>query len=135
MTGHTKFQRVRQQRKQHTPEREARVAQLRRAFGDIIRLADLRTERGVTQSELAEEMAVSQANISRLEREHDLYLSTLASYVIGLGGHLRIEAIFPEGSYTLMELEPESEASWGLLAGGVTVSEFTPAHRPEVTTE
>ncbi len=107
MAGHTKFDRIRQQRKQHNPGHQARVAQFRRAYGDILRLADLRAERGITQSELAEQMAVSQPNVSRLEREDDLYLSTLASYVLGLGGTLRIDAVFPEGRYNLMELAPE----------------------------
>ena len=105
MSGHTKFDKLRRQRMQQSPGHEARVSQVRRAYGDILRLADLRAQRGVTQTELAEELAVSQANISRLERENDLYLSTLASYVLGLGGSLRIEAAFPEGTYTLMELQ------------------------------
>jgi DNA-binding XRE family transcriptional regulator len=106
MAGHRSFKDVRE-RRARSAEQEARVAQIRRAYGDILRLADLRAARGVTQAELADELAVSQTNISRLEREQDLYLSTLGSYILGLGGELRIEAVFPEGTYTLMELRPD----------------------------
>lgn len=107
MAGHTSFRKIKEQR-QRTPDSEARVAQIRRAYRDILRLADLRTAMGVTQTELAQEMDVTQANVSRVEHEEDLYLSTLAHYVTRLGGTLRIEAVFPESVYTLLEDAPLS---------------------------
>ncbi len=62
----------------------------------ILRLAELRAARGVTQSALSGAMAVSQAHISQLERRDDLYLSTLESYVRALGGELHVRVVFPD---------------------------------------
>jgi hypothetical protein len=39
---------------------------------------------------------VTQANVSRIERQDDLYLSTLGEYVAALGGHLELHAVFPD---------------------------------------
>lgn len=44
--------------------------------------------------QLAEQLSISQGNVSRLEARSDVYLSTLRSYVEALGGHLEIAAVF-----------------------------------------
>ncbi len=59
-------------------------------------LAQLRRSRHVTQVQLAETLAISQGNVSRLEARSDVYLSTLRSYVEALGGHLEIAAVFDD---------------------------------------
>ncbi|MBA2277956.1 MAG: XRE family transcriptional regulator [Chloroflexia bacterium] len=79
------------------PERRARIEAYTRAMEAAIELGDLRVQRGVTQQELASRLAVSQANVSRIEREEDVYLSTLRNYVAALGGELEVVARFPEG--------------------------------------
>jgi transcriptional regulator with XRE-family HTH domain len=61
---------------------------------DALSLADLRQARHVTQVQLAEQLGISQGNVSRLESRSDVYLSTLRSYVEALGGHLEIAAVF-----------------------------------------
>jgi hypothetical protein len=35
--------------------------------------------------------------VSRIERQRDLYLSTVAEYVEALGGHTEISAVFDDG--------------------------------------
>jgi len=45
---------------------------------------------------LAQAMSVSQPFISKVERNDDLYVSTLRSYVAALGGELRLTAVFPD---------------------------------------
>ncbi|MBI4261223.1 MAG: XRE family transcriptional regulator [Actinobacteria bacterium] len=45
---------------------------------------------------LAGALGVSQANVSRVEREGDVYLSTLRNYVSALGGKLELRAVFPD---------------------------------------
>jgi transcriptional regulator with XRE-family HTH domain len=102
MAGHTSFRKIREERRRShgSLEREAAIG---RAYRDILRLAELRSAMGVTQSELADRMDVSQANVSRVEHEDDVYLSTLAGYVAALGGRLRVQAEFPESTYTLVE--------------------------------
>jgi transcriptional regulator with XRE-family HTH domain len=53
----------------------------------MIDLASLRRTVGVTQVELAEALGTSQGQISRMERQQDMLVSTLASYLAALGVH------------------------------------------------
>lgn len=62
-----------------------------------IGLHELRERTGVTQTAIAERMATSRPNISRIEREADVRLSTLERYVRAVGGSLHVEAILPGG--------------------------------------
>jgi len=59
-------------------------------------LADLRRAKGLTQVQLAEALEVSQAEVSRVERQADLFLSTLRSYVEAMGGELDLIAKFDD---------------------------------------
>ena len=88
------------------PKRRARVDEHKRAMEVALELADARGGRGVSQTELAKRMKVSQANISRIEREGDIHLSTLAGYVGALGGTLKIEAVFSDRSVPLVGAGP-----------------------------
>ena len=56
-------------------------------------LGELRRVRKLTQVELSRTMQRPQSTISRIEREGDMLLSTLAAYVEALGGHLEINAV------------------------------------------
>jgi transcriptional regulator with XRE-family HTH domain len=75
---------------------------------DALALAELREKRELAQKDIARVLEASQANISRIERQRDLYLSTLADYVGALGGTLKISAVFED---------EEVEIGVGLLAG------------------
>jgi ribosome-binding protein aMBF1 (putative translation factor) len=86
---------------QADPQRRERVKQYERAIETALALGRLREARAMTQRELADRMAVSQANISRIEREEDIYLSTLRTYIENLGGHLEINAVFPDTTITI----------------------------------
>lgn len=92
-------------------ERRVRVEQLEQAMRDALTLAELRGEVGLTQREVAESLGQSQANVSRIEHEEDLYLSTLREYVAALGGTLQISAVFPDQMEVL--LVPCSSSSDG----------------------
>lgn len=78
------------------PVRRERIAAYERAITDVLALAELRAARGLTQQDVAHRLDVSQANISRIEHEEDLYLSTLRAYVAALGGELELSAVFPD---------------------------------------
>jgi DNA-binding XRE family transcriptional regulator len=73
-----------------------------------LRLAAVRRRRGVSQAAVARALEVSQPNVSRIEQEDDVYLSTLARYIAALGGHLEVRAVFPDETITVLR-EPESE--------------------------
>jgi DNA-binding XRE family transcriptional regulator len=84
------------------PVRRQEIETYKRAMRDVLTLAELRARKGVTQKELAASIGVSQANVSRIEHEEDLYLSTLRGYLAALGAELEINAVFPEGKITLV---------------------------------
>lgn len=79
-----------------TPVRRARVDAYKRAMREVIALTELRESRGVTQQQLAGALDVTQPNVSRIEHQDDLFLSTLRSYVEALGGRLELRAVFPD---------------------------------------
>jgi transcriptional regulator with XRE-family HTH domain len=64
-------------------------------------LAHVREQRGVPQHKVASALKVTQANVSRIEHEEDVYLSTLRGYVEALGGKLELRAVFPDGAIPL----------------------------------
>ena len=78
------------------PARAARVDARRQAMEDALALAEIRAQRELTQMDIARVLSTSQANVSRIERQRDLYLSTLAHYVAALGGTLKISAVFDD---------------------------------------
>lgn len=75
-------------------DQEEAATDARRALRDALGLARIRTERRVTQVELAGRLDRSQGNISELERRSDVYLSSLREYVEALGGELEVNAVF-----------------------------------------
>jgi DNA-binding XRE family transcriptional regulator len=83
------------------PHRREQIEAIGRAIADVRSLAELRSEKGQTQRQIAGTMQVSQANVSRVEHQEDLYLSTLREYVAALGGELELTAVFPESRVTL----------------------------------
>jgi transcriptional regulator with XRE-family HTH domain len=106
------------------PARRARVEEHKRAIRDAQRLGRqldlgvLREARGVTQTAVAREMGASQPNISRIERQEDLYLSTLEEYVAALGGHLEVNAVFPDGIIALVAPGASLPGEEPIIAGG-----------------
>lgn len=90
------------------PLNEERVATYKRLMAAELRLAELRRRRGVSQAAIARALEVSQPNVSRIEQEDDVYLSTLARYIAALGGHLEVQAVFPDETITVLR-EPEPE--------------------------
>lgn len=87
--------------------RAARVAAYRQAMEDALALAEIRENRELTQTDVARVLSTSQANVSRIERQRDLYLSTLAQYVAALGGTLKISAVFDDEEVEIGVRKPE----------------------------
>ncbi|MFQ5698894.1 MAG: helix-turn-helix domain-containing protein [Myxococcota bacterium] len=70
-----------------------------------------RSVRGVTQTELAELMKVTQGAISQLEKRHDVLLSNLSRYIQALGGDLELVARFPDAEVRITQFDSRDEAS------------------------
>ena len=79
-------------------ERVAAAEQAERERYELEQLAlgDVRRARSMTQTQLAKALGVSQAQVSRIEHQTDLFLSTLASYIEAMGGELDLIARFPD---------------------------------------
>src|SRR5260221_5951845 len=60
-------------------------------------LQELRQAHQMSQERMAELLHTKQANVSRIERRTDMYISTLRSYIEAMGGQLDIVARFPNG--------------------------------------
>ncbi|MEK7413779.1 MAG: helix-turn-helix domain-containing protein [Planctomycetota bacterium] len=78
--------------------RRAQVAELAQQIIDTNRLARLREELGMTQTDVADVLSVKQASISQMEKQGDLRLSTLRRYVSALGCRLEIRVKVPKHS-------------------------------------
>lgn len=59
-------------------------------------LRELRQARNMTQAALAQRLQMVQPSVSRLERQTDLYVSTLRRYIEAAGGRLEIRAVFDD---------------------------------------
>lgn len=113
MTGHRKWAETREgHRNRATDEaRSASRAALQKKLSDHAEsLGDLRRARQMTQQQLAMVMRVSQAQISRVENQADLYLSTLRSYIEAMGGELQIRVAFPGTDWTEVTIGDVTDA-------------------------
>lgn len=103
MTGLTPWAEVRDSRFATDEQRELLAAARRELDAEIAAhartLRDLRRARELTQAQLAKSLDVTQAQVSRVEAQADLYLSTLRSYVEALGGELQLRVVFPDGAW------------------------------------
>ena len=94
-----------------TPEEQAmHDAEAKRIIAELP-LAQLRKAREVTQKQIATFMAVGQPQITRIEKQADMYVSTLRHYIEAMGGELEVRARFPEGDVVISQFEaPELAA-------------------------
>lgn len=72
---------------------EARYRELRE---DVESLAALRKAVGKAQVDVASKLGISQPSVSKIEKQTDMYLSTLRNYVQAIGGDLEFVVKFPE---------------------------------------
>ena len=86
-------------------------------------LAELRRARAFTQEQLAQELGMPQSQVSRIEHQAELYVSTLARYLEAMGGHLELVGVFEDqrvrlalGDLTHSESAPNAEQARAVLA-------------------
>ena len=78
------------------PARRASVeAEADRLHTEYLTLQELRKAKDLTQVQLAETLGIQQATVAKYERQSDLLLSTLSSYVRAMGGSLKLMVEFP----------------------------------------
>ena len=86
------------------PGADQRLAKLREKTLAEHGLTALRLSAGLSQQALADRIEVSQPRLSQLERSDDIQLSTLRTYLAGLGAEMEITAVFPDGGRALVEI-------------------------------
>jgi DNA-binding transcriptional regulator YiaG len=102
--GDERVRRLRQQ-----PGLAEEVASARRDMREADRvhamgLSAIRRAADLTQTELAEQLGISQAAVAKTEQRHDLLLSTLNAYLEAIGGHMRIIVSFDGGGEVELDL-------------------------------
>jgi hypothetical protein len=71
---------------------EARFQELRQ---EVESLRHLRQIAGKVQADIAKTLRIKQPSVSRIEKQTDMYLSTLRSYVEAIGGKLELIVHLP----------------------------------------
>lgn len=71
---------------------EARAAQMET---EVQSLRELRRLAKHSQAEVAAAMAIKQPSVSKIERQTDMFLSTLQAYVEALGGEVQLTVTLP----------------------------------------
>lgn len=96
-------------------------------------LAELRRARELTQKQIARNLEVNQAWVSKMERQMDMYVSTLRSYIEAMGGELEIIARFHDGAVRLRQFEDleQGATEWRQLEsaghlGGASIGSAMP---------
>lgn len=78
------------------PARREKVEQrAKELIAEEMSLQQLRKAMQQSQQRLAERLDVKQAEVSKIERRADMYVSTLRDFIQAMGGTLEITASFP----------------------------------------
>jgi hypothetical protein len=90
-------------------------------IAEELNLRAVRRLRKLTQASLSKKLKIGQEGVSRMEKRTDLYLSTLRSYVEGVGGELTLMVRFPDQPPVILaglgEQEPGKKAKKGSKSG------------------
>ena len=81
---------------EESEESRARIRQIAQEMRAEMNLREVRRLRKLTQARLSKKLKIGQEGVSRIEKRTDLYLSTLRSYVEGVGGELTLMVRFPD---------------------------------------
>jgi DNA-binding XRE family transcriptional regulator len=105
---------------------EKRTAEL---IAEELHLRELRRLRKLTQARLSKKLKIGQEGVSRIEKRTDLYLSTLRSYVEGVGGKLSLIVEFPDRPPVVLAGLGESEARKPVKKNGKSGAKSKPKSR------
>jgi len=92
----------------NSPQFRAEVEAETRGVRISVELVRLREAMGLSQQQLADRMGVTQEAVSQLENARDLRLSNIGSYVMALGGEVRLAVRLPDHEEVRIELPAAS---------------------------
>jgi DNA-binding XRE family transcriptional regulator len=91
-------------------ERRADIYQRADEIREELNLRELRRARNLTQARLAKKLKIGQEGVSRIERRKDMSISTLLSYIDGIGGKLSFVVELPgQPSFVLAGLGSKTD--------------------------
>ena len=79
-----------------SPERKEKIRKRVERTLRRMHLKELREARSLSQVALAKKLKVNQPAISKMEKNADMYVSTLRHYIHATGGKLQIIAKYPD---------------------------------------
>lgn len=100
-----KWSKLRKQMSKDAQARSRSIADC--AIEEIEALNHLRAALQLTQEQIAELIETSQANVSKLERQSDMQISTLQRYVAALGGKLKLVAEVDGKEYRIHQFDAD----------------------------
>ena len=68
-------------------------------------LQELRKMRKLSQKQLADDLNLNQAALSKMENQADMQISTLRRILSAMGGRLKIVAQFPDGEFVIDQFD------------------------------
>lgn len=92
-----------------SPKARAQSEAMAKKLLEEMPLQELRQARDLTQQEVAETLKIEQAAVSKMEKQADMYISTLRRMIAAMGGNLEIIARFPEGSVRITQFKEIDE--------------------------
>ncbi|NKB71874.1 MAG: helix-turn-helix domain-containing protein [Candidatus Latescibacteria bacterium] len=72
-------------------------------------LQEIRQNRNITQVQLADNLKLNQAAVSKMEHQSDMHISTLRRLLAAMGGRLKLVAEFPDEDVVINQFEPEGK--------------------------
>ncbi len=87
-----------------TAKRQERIRKRTDELLTEMYLAEVRKALELTQEQVAAQLGVNQAAVSKLENAKDMYVSTLRRFLSAMGAELRIVASFPDQDIVLPDL-------------------------------
>lgn len=72
---------------------------------DEMPLQELRQAMAFSQEDIASILGINQSSVSKIERETDMYISTLRRFVQAMGGSLELVAKFPDGEVRINQIK------------------------------
>ena len=92
-------------RKKMSPARREKNQLRTKMLLEEMTINELRKARELTQQDVANKLRINQAAVSKLERQSDMYISTLRRVLGAMGCELRIVAHFPDQDIIINQFE------------------------------
>jgi transcriptional regulator with XRE-family HTH domain len=105
-----------------SPESRRKIEQMAtELIAEELNLREIRRLRKLTQARLSKKLKIGQEGVSRIEKRTDLYISTLRSYVEGVGGKLKLLVELPDRPPVILSgLGEEQSEKWTKKKGGIS---------------